>query len=74
MKRIAALVVIILLMMTAGTAFSEEKVKIGYLPLTISLPTFVAVEKGLFEQEGVKVELVPFESGTMIMDALMTGS
>jgi NitT/TauT family transport system substrate-binding protein len=73
MKRIAALIVIILLGMAAGAAFSEEKVKIGYLPLTISLPTFVAAEKGLFQQEGLKVELVPFESGTMIMDALMTG-
>ena len=73
MKRIAALTAIILLVMGAGAAFSEEKVKIGYLPLTISLPTFVAAEKGLFQQEGLKVELVPFESGTMIMDALMTG-
>jgi len=73
MKRIAALTAIILLVMGAGAALSEEKVKIGYLPLTISLPTFVAAEKGLFQQEGLKVELVPFESGTMIMDALMTG-
>jgi len=73
MKRIAALIVIILLVVTAGTALSEEKVKIGYLRLVISLPTYVAVEKGLFEQEGVKVELVPFESGTLIIDALMTG-
>ncbi len=73
MKRIAALIVIILLGIAAGAAFSEEKVKIGYLPLTISLPTFVAAEKGFFQQEGLKVELVPFESGTMIMDALMTG-
>jgi len=73
MKRIAALIMIILLLTTAGAAFGEEKVKIGYLRLTISLPTFVAAEKGLFEQEGVKVELVPFESGTLVMDALMTG-
>lgn len=73
MKRIGILIVIILLVVTAGAAFSEEKVKIGYLRLTISFPTFVAAEKGLFEQEGVKVELIPFESGTLIIDALMTG-
>jgi len=73
MKRIGVLIVIILLVMKAGAAFSEDRVKIGYLRLTISLPTFVAAEKALFEQEGVKVELVPFESGTLVMDALLTG-
>ena len=73
MKRIAALIVMILLLMTAGTAFSEEKVKIGYLRIVTSLPTFVAAEKGLFEQAGLKVELTPFESGTIIISALMAG-
>ncbi|HVP79449.1 MAG TPA: ABC transporter substrate-binding protein [Thermodesulfobacteriota bacterium] len=73
MKRIAGLIVIISLMMIAGAAYSEEKVKIGYLPLTISLPTFVAEEKGLFEQAGLKVELTPFESGTLIISALIAG-
>ncbi|HUL21689.1 MAG TPA: ABC transporter substrate-binding protein [Thermodesulfobacteriota bacterium] len=73
MKRIAGLIVIISLMMIAGAAYSEEKVKIGYLPLTISLPTFVAAEKGLFEQAGLKVELTPFESGTLIVSALIAG-
>ncbi|MGZ3525076.1 MAG: ABC transporter substrate-binding protein [Thermodesulfobacteriota bacterium] len=73
MKRIVVSIVIILLLMTAAAASSEEKVKIGYLRLTISLPTFVAAEKGLFEQEGVKVELTPFESGTLIISALIAG-
>ena len=73
MKRVAAFIVTILLVMTAGAAFSEEKVKIGYLPLTISLPTFVAAEKGLFEQAGLKAELTRFESGTLIVGALVAG-
>jgi NitT/TauT family transport system substrate-binding protein len=73
MKRIVASFVIILLLVTTESAFSAEKIKIGYLRIANSLPTFVAVEKGLFEQEGMKVELVPFESGTLIIDALMTG-
>ena len=73
MKRIAALIVIILLLMTAGAVFSEDRVKIGYLPVVMSLPTFVAAEKGFFEQEGLKVELVPFESGTLIISAMMAG-
>jgi len=73
MKRLAAFTVIILLVITAGTAFSEEKIKIGYMPIVMSLPTFVAVEKRLFEQEGLKVELTRFESGTLIISALMAG-
>jgi NitT/TauT family transport system substrate-binding protein len=73
MKRIVASFVIILLLMTAESALSAEKVKIGYLRIVNSLPTFVAVEKGLFDEEGLKVELIPFESGTLIIDALVTG-
>jgi len=73
MKRLVAVLLIILPLMTAGTALSEEKVKIGYLRIQISLPTFVAVERGLFEQAGLKVELTPFESGTLIISALMAG-
>ena len=73
MKRLVAVLLMILLLVISETAFSEEKVKIGYLRLTISLPTFVAAEKGLFEQEGLKVELTPFESGTLIISALIAG-
>ena len=73
MKKLVAVLLMILLLMTAGTALSEEKVKIGYLRIVMSLPTFVAAEKGLFEQEGLKVELTPFESGTLIVSALMAG-
>jgi len=72
-KKLVMVLVIILLLMTAESVFSAEKMKIGYLRIANSLPTFVAVEKGLFEQEGVKVELVPFESGTLVIDALVTG-
>jgi len=73
MKREAATLLMVLLLMMTGTAFSEEKIKIGYMPIGMSLPTFVAVEKGLFEQEGLKVELSLFESGTLIVSALMAG-
>ena len=72
-KSLVAALLMILILMTAGTALGEEKVKIGYLRLTISLPTFVAAEKGLFEQAGLKVELTPFESGTLIVSALIAG-
>ncbi len=73
MKKLVAVLLMILLLMTAGSAFGEEKVRIGYLRIVTSLPTFVAAEKGLFEQAGLKVELTPFESGTLIISALVAG-
>ena len=71
MKRVMVVLLVIVLLLAAGSALGEEKVKIGYLRLTLSLPTFVAAERGLFEQAGLKVELTPFESGTLIISALI---
>jgi NitT/TauT family transport system substrate-binding protein len=68
-----AVLLMILILMVVGNAFSEEKIKIGYRPIVMSLPTFVAAEKGLFEQEGLKAELVSFASGTLLIGALMAG-
>ncbi len=75
MKKIWALIAmaIFLLGATAGVFAAEEVVKVGYLRIVMSLPTYVAQEKGLFSQEGLKVELIPFDSGTAIIDALMAG-
>jgi NitT/TauT family transport system substrate-binding protein len=74
MKKLAA--VIMVLVFVAGAAMhagAAETVKIGYLRITTSLATFVALDKGLFAQEGLKVELLPFDSGTEIVDALLAG-
>ena len=73
MKKWVAAVLMFLLVMTAGSALSAEKVKIGYLRIVMSLPTFVAQEEGLFEKKGLDVELIPFNSGTAIIDALVAG-
>jgi NitT/TauT family transport system substrate-binding protein len=54
-------------------AIAQEEVKIGYLTLVMSLPTFVALEKGFFQDQGLKVTATPFESGTLIVDALVSG-
>jgi NitT/TauT family transport system substrate-binding protein len=73
MKRLVVTVLLVFLLMTAGSAFGADKVKIGHLPLVPSLPTYVALEKGFFAQEGLEVELIPFQSGTAIIDALVAG-
>ncbi len=51
----------------------DDVVRVGYLPLVMSLPTFVAEEKGFFKDQGLKVELTRFQSGTTIIDALVSG-
>lgn len=74
MKRILALFLVLVLFCCMSCAKEEEKVvKIGYLRLVMSLPTFVAQEKGFFAEEGLQVELIPFNSGTAIIDALVAG-
>ena len=75
MKKIWTLiaVAIFLLGATAGVFAAEAVVKVGHLRIVMSLPTYVAQEKGLFAEEGLKVELIPFDSGTAIIDALMAG-
>jgi len=73
MKILVVALLMILLPMTTEVGFAEEKIKIGYMPIAMSLPTFVAVEKGLFEQNGLKAELTPFESSTLIIGALIAG-
>jgi NitT/TauT family transport system substrate-binding protein len=73
-KRWAALTVMFVFILGASlNASAAETVKIGYLNIVMSLPTFVAQEKGLFAEEGLKVELIPFQSGTDIIDALIAG-
>ncbi len=73
MKKLLSIMLMVFLLVTAGQALSAEKVKIGHLLVVPSLPTYVAVEKGFFTQQGLDVELVPFQSGTDIIDALIAG-
>jgi NitT/TauT family transport system substrate-binding protein len=75
-KLLAAVGIMIFLFGAAAGAFAvaaQDVVKIGYLRIVMSLPTFVAQEKGFFAEEGLKVELVPFNSGSAITDALIAG-
>jgi len=43
-------------------AAMDYTIKFGTLPAESAIPIIVAKEKGLFEKEGVKVELVPFNA------------
>jgi NitT/TauT family transport system substrate-binding protein len=67
--------ILLFTLVTSGVdhSMAQEEVKIGYLTLVMSLPTFVALEKGYFQEQGLKVVNTPFESGTLIVDALVAG-
>ncbi|PYS21125.1 MAG: hypothetical protein DMF72_18430 [Acidobacteria bacterium] len=51
-----------------------QTVRIGYLPIYVDLPLFVAKDKGFFDKRGVQVELVRFASSPEIGTALVTNN
>ena len=65
-KKIMVLALIIVTGLIAGCAGQKEEqaatVKFGVLPIIDNLPFWVAQEKGYFEDEGVQVDLIPFDS------------
>lgn len=46
------------------TPAEPTKVKIGYVPITIYAPLYVADAKGYFLEEGIEAELIPVQGGT----------
>ncbi len=74
-KKFLILLVLVFLatLLFSNRSMAQDEVKIGYLGLVLSLPTFVALEKGYFQEQGLKVTATLFESGTIITDALVTG-
>ena len=69
MKRILAPVFLLLM---AASAHAEP-LKIGILPVVDTLPLHVAVQEGLFEAQGLEVELVPFMSALERDTAMQSG-
>jgi NitT/TauT family transport system substrate-binding protein len=71
------LVVLVLLfsvtVVSPNHSMAQDEVKIGYLGFVLALPAFVALEKGYFQEQGLKATATLFESGTIITDALVSG-
>lgn len=62
---------------TAARPKPEGALRLGYFPNVTHAPAIVGVEKGLFNAslgDGVKVELVTFNSGTEAIEALFSGA
>ena len=55
-----------------GCSPAQEKVRIGYLNITGSLPFFVAQELSYVEENGIPVEPVRMTSSNQLVDVLLT--
>lgn len=51
----------------------SEVIRIGYLPLTASLPLFVGIQERLFNQEGITVKTIEFPTSDAMVQALVSG-
>lgn len=61
---------------TAGSTGTGErtKVRLGYVPVMIFAPLFVAQERGYFAEEGLDVELTPVQGGSDSVVQLAAGN
>lgn len=50
-----------------------EKLKVAYNPGTGNILGFIAIERGIAEEEGIEIELVPFSNSTDALTALQAG-
>ena len=73
-KYLFFMLVLIFIFFTGCNAKKEDKMKIGLLPISDSLPFYVAAEKGYFQSEGVNVELIRFESAVERDSAIGAGA
>lgn len=72
----AALFVFVTMPQQTGLATLQgqtETMRVGYVPLVVNLPLFVALEEGFFEKHGLKVEAVEAQSPNLIVDGIVSG-
>src|SRR3989344_9462314 len=51
----------------------DNNIRIGYKTHVGFLPLFVAIDKGYFDEQGLEVELIEFESTDLMVQALLSG-
>jgi len=52
---------------------TAEKIRIGYTPLIYGQPSYVAIDRGLLNQQEIDFELIRFENSTQALNAVITG-
>ncbi|MBI5636159.1 ABC transporter substrate-binding protein [Candidatus Micrarchaeota archaeon] len=70
---LALLAVALFISQSSAPSTSVQVINVGYLPVVQTLPLFVAVEQGLFEKEGIRVELQRFDAPNQLIDSLVSG-
>ena len=68
------IVLIMLLIIGAASASAQDRVRIG-VPLlpTVSYPVFIAHDRGFFEKNGIKAEIIRINSEPTTYQALISG-
>ncbi|NOU17607.1 MAG: ABC transporter substrate-binding protein [Bacteroidales bacterium] len=51
----------------------NRNLKVGYLPISAALPLFVAIEKELFKEQGINVEMVKYQNGALMAEDVLSG-
>ena len=70
---VVAVAIVLTVVFTQGQKTEPTVIKFGYRPISPSLDFFVAMDKGYFEEEGLKVELEIFRGSSDLTDAVMAG-
>jgi NitT/TauT family transport system substrate-binding protein len=80
MKRVMRLMALLLVPMLSlsalGTLAAQENrtVRIGYVPVMIYAPLYIAIERGYFAAENITVELTPLQGGSDSVVQLAAGN
>lgn len=53
---------------------NPTKVTVGYIPIFIYAPYYIAIEKGYFREQGIEVELQALQGGAQILTQVVTGN
>lgn len=68
---VGVIFVVLIVSLVINNKTPDKVVKIGYAPNIGYLPLHIAVEQKLFEEEGVRVELVQLQSAQQLYEALV---
>jgi NitT/TauT family transport system substrate-binding protein len=73
-KRIQALVISAVagLILATLSAAAEDQVKVGLIPVSSSLPYFVALERGFFKEQNIATEMIKLADGPSNIAAMIT--
>lgn len=75
-RTLVAVAALLALLWPAAARARESKlqtVRLGYIPLISFAPVFIAIEKGYFAHEGLRIKLTQFGAGAGMVPALATG-